>query len=398
MEEKFQFQILQKERETRARLGLLKTAHGLIKTPAFVPVGTLASVKSLGNQELEEIGTQVFFVNTYHLYLRPGLKVVRSFGGIHQFCGWKKALMSDSAGFQIFSLGEVNRKRRLSFRGEDLEAPLVKINSDGVIFRSHLDGSEHFFTPEKSIEIQTDLGTDIMIAFDECTFYPATYDYAKEALERTHLWAKRCLEENQRLSGKRKYYQALYGVVQGGIFEDLRKKSASFISNLNFDGIAIGGVSVGESKEEMRKVLRWVIPGLPEEKPRHLLGVGEIDDIFSLVEEGVDTFDCVMPTRLGRMGHLLVKDSKLKDCGFTVDITKAEFAEDSRPIDETCDCFVCKNYHRAYLHHLFRTKELLAYRLATYHNLYFLERLLKQIRQAIEEESLLQLRKKWLGE
>ena len=353
-------------------------------------MGTQATVKSLDNRDLDEIGTQVFFANTYHLYLRPGLEVIKKFGNLHSFIGWEKPLMTDSAGFQIFSLGDVNRQRRLRLQGDSLEIPLVKISAEGVKFRSHLDGTEHFFTPEKSIEAQIVLGADIMIAFDECTFYPATYDYAKQAMLRTHEWASRCLTAAR---GKPNG-QALYGVVHGGIFEDLRRQSAKYISSLPFEGIAIGGVSVGESKKEMRDVLDWVVPLLPAEKPRHLLGVGEIDDIFSLVERGIDSFDCVMPTRLGRMGQVLVR--KVEDRGWKLDIMKAMYASDKRPIDETCDCLVCKNYHRAYLHHLFRARELLAYRLATYHNLYFLEKLMQEIRQSIKEGRLAQLKKEWL--
>jgi len=395
----FNFEILGKDVKSDARAGVIHTVHGDIQTPAFIPVGTQATVKSMSNEDLQGIGVQVFFVNTYHLYLRPGLEVIEKCGGLHSFIGWERPLMTDSAGFQIFSLGNVNRQRRLCLQGDPLEIPLVKINEEGVIFRSHLDGSEHIFTPEKSVESQMILGADMMIAFDECTYYPATHDYAKKAMERTHRWALRCLAAAQ---GKLQDYQALYGVVQGGVFEDLRRESTKFISNLPFEGVAIGGVAVGESKKEMQDVLDWVIPLLPEEKPRHLLGVGEIDDIFALVEKGIDTFDCVMPTRLARMGFVLVKlktqNSKLKTNKerFLLDLTKAESAVDTRPIDETCDCFVCKNYRREYLNHLFRAKELLAYRLATYHNLYFLENLMQDIRVSIKEGRFDQLKKEWL--
>lgn len=387
---KFNFKILKKDKETGARAGVISTPHGDIQTPAFVPVGTQATVKSLDNKDLKEAGTQIFIVNTYHIYLRPGPAVIKKFGGLHSFTRWDRPLMTDSAGFQIFSLGDVNRQRRLSLQGDALELPLVKIGEEGVKFRSHLDGTEHFFTPEKSIEIQGILGADIIVAFDECCYYPATYDYAKKAMERTHRWAVRCLAARDKLKGD----QALYGVVQGGVYEDLRKESARFISGLPFEGIAIGGVAVGESKKEMKEVLDWVIPILPEEKPRHLLGVGEIDDIFTLVERGIDSFDCVMPTRLARMGFVLMK-SKIKE-NFLLDLNKKELSEDSGPIDESCDCFVCKNYHRAYLHHLFRTKELLAYRLATFHNLFFLENLMREIRTAIKEEKLDKVKKEWL--
>ena len=404
---KFNFEILGKDVKSDARAGVIHTVHGDIKTPSFVPVGTQATVKSMSNEDLQEIGVQVFFVNTYHLYLRPGLEAIEKGNGLHSFIGWGKPLMTDSAGFQIFSLGDVNRQRKLCLQGDPLEIPLVKISEEGVKFRSHLDGSEHLFTPEKSIEVQRILGADIMIAFDECCYYPATHDYAKKAMERTHRWALRCLERSSKFhleeipqggqvqsSKLGKSPQALYGVVQGGVFEDLRKESAKFISNLPFEGVAIGGVAVGESKKEMEKVLDWVVPLLPKEKPRHLLGVGEIDDIFTLVEKGIDSFDCVMPTRLGRMGHLLVRNVENRE--WKLDITKAMYASDKRPIDENCDCFVCRNYNRGYINHLFRAKELLAYRLATYHNLYFLENLMREIRTAIKEEKLDQVKKKWL--
>lgn len=393
----FNFEVLAKDNQTHARAGIIHTAHGEISTPAFVPVGTQATVKSLSSQDLNDIGVQLFFVNTYHMYLRPGLEVINTFGGLHQFMNWDRPLMTDSAGFQIFSLGDVNRKRRMNVGCEDFEVPLVKIGEEGVLFRSHLDGSEHFFTPEKSIEAQVVLGADMMIAFDECTYYPATHDYAQKAMERTHRWAVRSLDTYKQ---KARNYQALYGSIQGGIYQDLREQSAKFISSLDFPGIAIGGVSVGESKEQMRNVLKWTSPYLPEEKPRHLLGVGEIDDIFALVEHGIDTFDCVMPTRLARMGHILVKSSKIKVKSykekFLIDINKAEFAKDKSPLDSSCGCAVCQNYSKAYVHHLFRARELLAYRLATFHNLCFMESLVSEIRRSIGENKFLQLKKEWL--
>lgn len=377
MGKKFDFEIIATDRKTQARTGIIHTAHGDIKTPAFVPVGTQASVKSLDNRDLAEIGTQIFFSNTYHLYLRPGIEVIRKIGGLHSFIGWDKPLITDSAGFQVFSLNK---------RGS---ASLVKIKEDGVFFSSHLDGSKHFFTPEKSIAVQIILGADMMVAFDECTFYPATRRYSRSAMERTHRWAIRCLSEAE----KRHDYQALYGVVQGGAYKSLRQQSAEYIDSLPFEGTAIGGVSVGESKKEMVTVLDWVIPRLVSEKPRHLLGVGEINDIFELVQRGIDSFDCVMPTRLGRMGFCLAQKTER----FLIDLNKSIFAFDEKPIEEDCRCFVCQNYSRAYLHHLFGTKELLAYRLATYHNLWFLERLADNIREAIGQNEFLNLKKQWLG-
>jgi len=373
------FRLLKQDKKSKARMGEIKTPHGVILTPAFIPVGSQATVKSLTPQDLEEISVQVFFANTYHLYLRPGVKIVKKMGGLHQFMNWERPLMTDSGGFQVFSLGR---------------SDLVKIDYDGVSFRSHLDGSRHYFTPEKSIEAQQDLGADMMVAFDECPSYPVTYEYAKIAMQRTHRWALRSLKTAQSKPFKDK--QFIFGVIQGSTFEDLRKESAEFISSQLFDGLAIGGVAVGESKKEMVQVLDWVMPVLQKQKvkrPIHLLGVGEIDDIFSAVERGVDIMDCVMPTRLGRMGWILIKE-KVKD--FKDDITKEEFVGDRRPLDPTCQCFVCQNFSRAYLNHLFRAKELLAYRLATYHNLYFMEQLFAKIREAIKKDEFLAFKKTWL--
>jgi len=383
----FNFEIIYRDEKTKARLGKIKTDHGEIETPAFVAVGTAASVKSLTPEEISQTGTQIFFVNTFHLHFRPGEKIVKKFGGIHKFMNWNGPIISDSGGFQVFSLAR------------EKEVNLVKITNRGVEFRSPWDGAKDFLTPEKSIAIQKDLGTDIILCLDDCTPYPVSHQKAKESLKRTHRWAEESLKAYQKLKSK----QALYGIIQGSVFKDLRIASAKFISCLPFAGIAIGGVSVGESKKEMKKVLEWVGPLLLETKPRHLLGVGEIDDIFTLVKAGVDTFDCVMPTRLGRMGQILIKSPRLKrragkSQNFTYDITKTKFAEDKRPLDPQCDCYVCRNFTRAYLYHLFRSRELLAYRLATYHNLYFVNKLVFQIRQAIKEKRLeeLELEKEWL--
>lgn len=398
MADNFSFTIEHTSKSSKARAGIIHTAHGDIKTPSFVAVGTQATVKAVSNEDLKAIGTQIFFVNTYHIYLRPGTEVINKFNGLHNFIGWDKPLITDSAGFQIFSLGS-SKKRKINLSSGEAEPSLVTINNDGVVFRSHLDGSEHVFTPEKSIEVQGILGADLVISFDECTFYPATKEYSVLAMERTHRWALRCLAAAQ---GKLKSYQALYGVIQGGIYEDLRKESAKYINSLPFDGIAIGGVSVGESKKEMKDVLEWTIPFLDLKRPRHLLGVGEIDDIFTLVENGIDTFDCVMPTRLGRMGQAMVRsrsknqESRIKK--WTIDLDNARYSMDKGSIDQECECLVCRNYSRAYIHHLFRTKELLAYRLATYHNLFFLEKLVSQIRQSIFDGTLDKLKEKWLSE
>ncbi|MBI4064873.1 queuine tRNA-ribosyltransferase [Candidatus Gottesmanbacteria bacterium] len=480
----FGFKVVHRDKKSNARVGEITTPHGTIKTPAFVPVGTQASVKSLTPTELKEIGVQLFFVNTYHMYLRPGIDVVEKLGGIHLFMGWDGPIISDSGGFQVFSLGRrgsgsgdaffedarqyssiarmvppsslnevphIRVKQYISHHGgRDFSASqnghpippseLVKIIDNGVEFRSHWDGSKHIFTPENSMERQWKLGSDIHIAFDDCTSYPVTHAVAKQSMERTHGWAERSLEEHNRLRhserseespanassnklrdpsaalGMTKNYQALYGSIQGSVYEDLRKESAKFISSMDFDGIAIGGVAVGESKEEMRSVLDWVVPFLPERKPRHLLGVGEIDDILDLVEHGIDTFDCVQPTRLGRMGRVYINTTPAKRdprcCNpdknreqhrdnttnrkWEIDITKKEFAEDVKPIDQGCQCYTCTHFSRAYIHHLFRVRELLAYRLATYHNLWFIHRLVSGIRQSIKNGTFVEFKKKWI--
>jgi queuine tRNA-ribosyltransferase len=408
----FNFQQLHKDTKSRARTGVIHTPHGDIRTPAFVPVGTQATVKSLTPEELNTLGVQLFFVNTYHAYLRPGIEVIKKAGGLHKFMGWDKPIITDSGGFQVFSLGKkrlvniaisesavLDRERftKKLAKSELVKTQvypdeyrpigeLVKIDDDGVTFTSHWDGSTHRFTPERSMEIQHILGSDMMIAFDECAPYPTTHDYAKHAMDRTHVWAGRSLKAHKSVKNTS---QALYGVVQGSVFEDLRTESAKFIGSMDFDGIAIGGVSVGESKKEMAGVLKWVTPLLPEDKPRHLLGVGEVDDIFTLVAHGIDTFDCVQPTRLARMGKLYGRHSE-------VDIEKARYATDFRPIEKGCSCYTCTNFTRAYLHHLFHVKELLAYRLATIHNLYFIHRLVNDIRQSIVDNSFLELKRSWL--
>jgi queuine tRNA-ribosyltransferase len=437
----FSFKQLKRDKKTQARIGVIHTPHGDIQTPAFVPVGTQATVKSLTPDELNTLSTQLYFVNTYHMYLRPGIDVVKKSGGLHKFMHWDKPLITDSGGFQVFSLG---RGRGAEAAGKNLDpssvsgtlsedmhnpkekvkpdkilsAPratsLVRISDDGVQFRSHWDGSKHIFTPELSMRWQWDLGADIHISFDDCTPYPVTEDQARVSMERTHRWALQSLKEHKKLAGSRfrvhgktkheKYmngelsslnnYQALYGSIQGSVYKDLRKESARFISNLDFDGYAIGGVSVGESKKEMKSVLEWTVPSLPDNKPRHLLGVGEIDDIFTLVEEGIDTFDCVGPTRLARTGILFIRSKKTHK--FQMDITKAEFRKDTKPPESGCGCYTCRNFSRAYIHHLFRVRELLGYRLATIHNLFFIQTLASQIRESIQNNSFLELKKQWL--
>lgn len=396
----FSFEIKHQEKNSKARIGVIRTPHGEIQTPAFIPVGTRATVKTLTPQEISDLGFDIFFVNTYHLFLSPGEKVIKDLGGLHKFISWEKPLITDSGGFQVFSLARGKNFGKIALVNEETEV-LCKIDDNGVYFKSYKDGSTFYFTPEKSIEVQEKLGADIILCFDECTYYPATYTYTKKALERTNRWAIRCLKKNSQLRRKNssKNFQALYGIIQGGVYRDLREFSAKFIGSLPFEGFAIGGVSVGESKKEMRDVLDWVIPFLPEGKPRHLLGVGEIDDIFFLIERGVDTFDCVIPTRLGRMGIAIVKpkEKKLTKNNWKIDILKSQFIKDKNPIDSDCSCFTCKNFSRAYLNHLFKNKELLGYRLLTIHNLYFFRKIIEEIRQAILNDCFKKLKKEWLG-
>ncbi len=402
----FSFKQIHKDKKTRARVGVIHTAHGDIQTPAFVPVGTQATVKSLTPEELNTIGVQLFFVNTYHMYLRPEIEVIKKAGGLHKFMNWNRPIMTDSGGFQVFSLGRSSmsfpRRRESVLVFGETRIPdqvgndnkkMVKITDDGVEFQSHWDGTKHIFTPESSMKWQEELGSDMHIAFDDCTPYGVTHEKARKSLDRTHAWAKRSLEEHKKLKNKKTILlnssTALYGSIQGSVFEDLRKESAKVISFMDFDGIAIGGVSVGESKKEMENVLAWVTPLLPEDKPRHLLGVGEVDDIFTLVEHGMDTFDCVQPTRLARVGVLYEKRG-------AIDITKAGFAEDFGPVEKGCACYTCTHFTRAYIHHLFHVKELLGYRLATIHNLHFIHRLVDDIRESIRRNSFLELKRKWL--
>jgi tRNA-guanine transglycosylase len=404
----FSFTIVEKDTTTAARLGVIHTPHGDIETPAFVPVGTQGSVKSLFPADLHDLHVHLHFVNTYHMVLRPGLDVIAQFGGLHAFMGWDRPLITDSGGFQVFSLGT----KRFAKKNDEGESPLLlSMNDDGVKFRSHWDGKEYMFTPEFAMQAQVKLGSDIHIAFDDCTAYPVTAVKARESMERTHRWAERSLVEHRRLmteyGRQNRPYQALYGSVQGSVFEDLRNQSAQIISSMDFDGIAIGGVSVGESKAEMRNVLDWVSPFLPDSKPRHLLGVGEIDDIFMAIEHGMDTFDCVNPTRIARMGIVYSKDAKRQktedgkltdhiDRTYQLDLTKVEYADDMSPIDSTCTCVACQTVSRAYLHHLFKVRELSSYRYATIHNIHFIQSLVADIRTAIKEGTFLELQKRWL--
>lgn len=371
------------------RAGTLETPHGVIHTPAFVSVGTKASVKALTPEQILETGAEVVLANTYHLYLEPGDERVKKFGGLQKFMNWHGPTMTDSGGFQIFSLGAAYGKeiskvvsitdpsQLLSERSLDGEVPrLAKIGADGVSFRSHHDGSLHYITPEKSIDIQHNLGADMIFAFDECTSPTESYQYQEEALERTHRWAKRSLDHHRSLiRANGGIGPALFGIVQGGREESLRKRSAEFIGSLDFDGFGIGG---SFAKEDMETAVKWVNEILPKDKPRHLLGIGEPEDLFMGVENGVDLFDCVAPTRNGRGGTLYTSSGK-------INVRNAEYREDTGPLDPECGCSVCKNYSRAYLCHLYRAHEMLGGTLGSIHNLYFIINLVKRMRQAIIE-------------
>jgi len=396
-----EFSIGEKLPGALGRAGLLKMPHGEIETPAFVVVGTKATVKALSPEEVWALGAQVVLANTYHLYLEPGDELLAKAGGLGKFMNWNRPTMTDSGGFQVFSLGaafgnkigKVSRPFHLEaslpsekqsggemVQVDELEEPagkLAKIDDDGVTFKSYIDGSEHRFTPERSIEIQHNIGADIIFAFDECTSPTASYEYQKEAMERTHAWARRSLEEHKKLSALRLRSglpaQSLFGIVQGGRYKDLREESARTIGAMDFDGFGIGG---SFEKEDMYNAVGWVNSILPEEKPRHLLGIGEPGDLFGGVENGVDLFDCVAPTRIARNGTLYTKDGRMN-------ILNARFADDFLPVENNCGCYTCQNYTRAYLSHLFRAKEMFAATLASVHNLYFTVNLVKKIRQSI---------------
>ncbi|MFW6115185.1 MAG: tRNA guanosine(34) transglycosylase Tgt [Thermodesulfobacteriota bacterium] len=394
----FGFDILAAQGD--ARFGKISTQRGSIYTPSFVPVGTFAGMGSVFPDELRELGCQVIITNAYHLHLRPGDELIERRGGLHQFMGWDGPLITDSGGFQIFSLGAAKQyggskiapifshpiEQSASLRSIK-GSPLVRIDEDGVEFVSYLDGSRHRFTPEKVMAIGRRLGTDILMVLDECTSPFHDYRYTNEAMERTHRWATRSLEEFEHIKPSQ---QAIIGIVQGGAYRDLRRKSARFIGGLNFDGYAIGG-SLGKSKEDMYHVLDWTIPLLPDEKPRHLLGIGEVVDIFEIVTKGIDLFDCVFPTMLAKTGTFLIREAER----FRIHIQNARFKEDSSPIENGCRCYTCRHYSRSYLRHLFMVKDPSATRLAAIHNLYFLESLMTEIRESIQKGRLTDLEREW---
>ncbi|ABO67863.1 MULTISPECIES: tRNA guanosine(34) transglycosylase Tgt [Geobacillus] len=360
------FELIKTCRQTGARLGILHTPHGSFETPMFMPVGTLATVKTLSPEELKEMGAGVILSNTYHLWLRPGHDIVAEAGGLHAFMNWDRGILTDSGGFQVFSLSEFRR-----------------IEEEGVYFRNHLNGDKLFLSPEKATEIQNALGADIIMAFDECPPYPATYDYMKRSVERTSRWAERCLKAHRRSNE-----QGLFGIVQGGEYEDLRRQSARDLVSLDFPGYAVGGLSVGEPKDVMNRVLEFTTPLLPTDKPRYLMGVGSPDSLIDGAIRGIDMFDCVLPTRIGRNGTVMTSEGR-------VVIKNAQYARDFTPLDPNCDCYTCRNYTRAYIRHLIKCDETFGIRLTSYHNVYFLIKLMEQVRQAIREDRLADFREEF---
>jgi len=363
----FSFELIKKDSQTRARQGKMITPHGVIDTPAFMPVGTQGTVKALRPEEIKKCGAQIILGNTYHLYLRPGHETIRKLGGLHSFMNWPGPILTDSGGFQVYSLGA-----------------LRKILPDGVMFSSHIDGSKHFLSPQKAIEIQEALGSDIQMCLDECTPYPATLKQTQDSLALTVKWAKLCRE------AKTNSDQALFGIVQGGTYLDLRRQAVESTVPIGFDGYALGGVSVGEPKEMMYAITDEITPLLPEKKPRYLMGVGTPADIVYGVSCGIDMFDCVIPTRCARHGLLFTNSEKIV-------IKNARWREDNNPIDETCDCYTCKNYSRAYLRHLYVAGEILAMILNTIHNIRHYMRLMEKIRMAISEDRFFELKKDFLN-
>jgi tRNA-guanine transglycosylase len=393
-----------------ARLASYRTPHGVIETPAFVPVGTRATVKGVTSEQVAAAGSQVLFNNTYHLFLRPGAEVVRSQGGLHRFMNWNRPLMTDSGGFQVFSLGAgiehgVGKISNIfpgaaaqnERRGQPGES-FVQVTEEGVQFRSHLDGSRHFFTPELSIRVQRELGADIILAFDECTSPLHDEDYTRESMDRTHRWAERSLHYFQQNGPLHGYPQALFGIVQGGAFQGLRTESARVIGSMPFDGIAIGG-NLGRTHQDMHDVIDWTVAELPRDKPRHLLGIGDIPGVIEGVARGCDTFDCVSPTRNARNGAALRRfdDDGSRLERFRVNLRSARFANDSLPIEPDCGCHACLNYSRAYLRHLLKTGEQLGQQLTTIHNLHFMAQLMDGVRASLRSGTFADFRRDWLG-
>jgi queuine tRNA-ribosyltransferase len=362
----FSFELVKEDAQCAARAGIIHTPHGDIPTPVFAPVGTQATVKTMTPRDLRTLGATLILSNTYHLYLRPGAELIARLGGLHRFMGWDGPILTDSGGYQVFSLQALRR-----------------VDDEGVVFRSHIDGSTHLFTPEKVIAIQEQLGADIIMPLDECTI-PNDYAYNLEALARTHRWAERSL------AAKRRSDQALYGIVQGGVFQDLRIQSAQFLRALDLPGYAIGGLSVGETKAEMHQVLEWLHPELPRDRPRYLMGVGSPEDLFECVARGIDQFDCVLPTRMARNGAVLTHRGRLN-------LRNAQYAADPMPIEEGCLCYTCTTFSRAYLRHLIMADEITGLYLTTLHNLHFMLDLMRRIRQSILDGTFMEFRHAFLA-
>ena len=359
MKQAITYELLHECKQTGARRGIVHTMHGDIQTPVFMPVGTQATVKSMTPEELKEIGAQIILSNTYHLYLRPGQQIVKEAGGLHKFMNWERPILTDSGGFQVFSLGD-----------------LRTISEEGVEFKSHLDGAKLFFSPESVMKTEEDLGADIIMAFDECCPYPSTYEYTKNSMERTTRWAQRCKKAHTTTDR-----QGLFGIIQGGFYEDLRKKSAQDLIELDFPGYAIGGISVGEPKEKFLEILNYTTPLMPKDKPRYLMGVGTPDYLIEAALAGIDMCDCVLPTRIARNGTAMTWNGKIV-------VRNATYERDFSPLDPECDCYTCKNYTRSYIRHLVKTKEILGTRLLSIHNLYFLTKLMERVRMEIENDNL----------
>ncbi len=359
MKQAITYELIHECKQTGARRGIIHTPHGDIQTPVFMPVGTQATVKSLSPEELKDVNAQIILANTYHLFLRPGHKLVEKAGGLHKFMNWDRPILTDSGGFQVFSLGQ-----------------LRKISEEGVEFQSHLDGSKKFLSPEKAIEVENSLGADIIMAFDECCEYPSTYEYTKKSMERTTRWAQRCKKAHKNVEN-----QGLFGIIQGGFYEDLRKKSAEDLIKLDFPGYAIGGISVGEPKEKFLEILDYTTPLMPKNKPRYLMGVGTPDYLIEAVIAGIDMCDCVLPTRVARHGTALTSKGKIV-------VRNATYEEDFSALDDECDCYACKNYTRAYIHHLIKANEILGIRLLSLHNIKFLTNLMDKVRIEIENDNL----------
>ncbi|MDD5738699.1 MAG: tRNA guanosine(34) transglycosylase Tgt [Candidatus Pacebacteria bacterium] len=408
------FEITKKSKKSEARLGIIETAHGELHTPAFFPVATKATIKTLTSQDIKEIGFEGILANTYHLHLQPGEKTIKKMGGLHKFMNWNGVVATDSGGFQVFSLGAgiTHKTSKIPANSKTKSVPkladrhglthFVKIAEEGVYFKSHLDGSPQFLSPESSIKIQQDLGADIIFAFDQPSSPLDNLEKTKEAMERTHRWATRCLQQRElkvqsaklkvsepasaprQAQGYGVAKQGLFGIVQGGKYEKLRKQSAKFIGAMNFNGFGIGGSfgsSYGDSKTNLIKVLSWVMPLLPQEKPRHLLGIGHLDDLIPAIKAGVDLFDCVYPTRMARHNVAITSLGN-------IDISKTIFSQDKKPLDPKCNCPTCQNYTKAYLCHLFKAGETTGQRLLTYHNLWFFKQFVDSIRQKIESNKI----------